>query len=977
MHVFNRIGIFGLIILLNIGILNAGTTGKIVGSIKDKINGEPLIGANIVIENTSLGSATDVDGYFSIFNIPPGLYRMTVYYVGYKTVTIENVRVNVDRTTTQELKMEPAAVEGEAVVVEAERPAIELDKTHSSSVVNAETIELMPVTELDEVLELQGGVVSSGGQLHFRGGRAREVTYIIDGVPVTNSFDQNGGSLVEVDNNMIAELEVISGTFNAEYGSAQSGVVNIVTKKPASKYTGTLEVYAGDWLSSRDDVFLGVTNFDPGANRNLEFSLTGPIISNKLGFLISGRLRQSESLDWFERRYNTIDGWRIAAYQQWAQQQNISTGENTGFIEIPDSFATGNLEQGPLNTQDYTSLQAKLTWSVAPKLTVFLQAFGSLQKTKGPLDQLNTGSDQVFRFAPDDFGTLDELKYSQFVRLQHFPSENFYYNLAFSYQREDNDFYYRKDNKIAMFPGDDGIQLFSANSSRFSLGGTNGVYGGEPGRGYVDQYLGQADFNWQINKHNLLKAGFSFKQNKADIFVRGFRPTPEWLTRQWPLQSDIDPTQLTYDQYWNALIDYWKNWNTTYGNPNTNGFEQFGGRIGITDNPAFQRDFQVEPREGAAYLQDKLELGDIILNAGLRLDIFDPNDVVPINFKTESFNLGAKANLQKAKTKTQVSPRFGISFPISSNGAFHGSYGHFFQMPPYQRMFNEPLNVLTRFQLEGRTLGNADLEAEKTIAYEIGLQQAVTEDIAIDVTAYYKDFKNLLGIEQIQTIDNVTYQRYINRDYGNSKGLTIDITKRHGLVNGGVNFTLSFAKGSSSDPAALFLIQSATSLGGEADVFPERKILSLNWDQRSTVNAFVNFVKPKNWSIGLVGFIDSGQPFSPSFVERFDISAREFRNGAFKPTRWNVDLKAKKHLNLSGLKSSLYLKVDNVFDHLNHNQVFSTTGKADQVARLPEEETRIKTALNGEGVFTLQDVDLFPDFFSSPRSIQLGLEMKF
>jgi len=292
-------------------------------------------------------------------------------------------------------------------------------------------------------------------------------------------------------------------------------------------------------------------------------------------------------------------------------------------------------------------------------------------------------------------------------------------------------------------------------------------------------------------------------------------------------------------------------------------------------------------------------------------------------------------------------------------------------------MFNEPLNVLTSFQLEGRTLGNADLEPEKTIAYEIGLQQAITEDIAIDVTAYYKDFNNLLGIEQIKTIDNVTYRRYINRDYGNSKGLTVDITKRHGLVNGGVNFNLAFAKGSSSDPAALFLIQTATSVGGESDVFPERKILSLDWDQRSTVNAFVNFVKQRNWSIGLVGFIDSGQPFSPNFVERFDISAREFRNDAFKPTRWNVDLKAKKHLNLSGLKSSVFLKVDNVFDHINHDEVFATTGRADQNARLPEEETRIKTALNGEGVFTLQDVDLFPDFFSSPRVIQFGLEIKF
>ncbi|MFZ0389566.1 MAG: TonB-dependent receptor, partial [Calditrichia bacterium] len=383
------------------------------------------------------------------------------------------------------------------------------------------------------------------------------------------------------------------------------------------------------------------------------------------------------------------------------------------------------------------------------------------------------------------------------------------------------------------------------------------------------------------------------------------------------------------------------------------------------------------PIEIAAYIQDKIEFSDeIILNLGVRLDVFDPNEKVPINFRAESFLLGSESNLTDASTKWQISPRVGISFPISSTGAFHGSYGHFFQMPPYQRMFNEPLVSLNRNQLDGRLLGNANLDPERTIAYEIGLQQGVTGSIAVDVTAYYKDFRNLLGIEPKTTVDRVTYYRYINRDYGYSKGLTIDVTKRSGLVNGGINYTLAFANGSSSDPAVLNLINVATRVGGESEVFPERKILSLNWDQRHTINAFVNVVKEDNWTVGLTGFLSSGTPYTPDLLENFEVNRRELTNSAFKPTQWNVDLKIKKFLHLAGVKSAVFLKVDNVFDHLNHERVYAISGKADQIAQLPEIQARDYQIIRSEGLFTNEEIYISPYFFSQPRKIQVGLEIQ-
>ncbi|MFZ0390149.1 MAG: carboxypeptidase-like regulatory domain-containing protein, partial [Calditrichia bacterium] len=501
-----------LMLFFSVQAVFAGTTGKLMGTVKDASTGDPLIGANVVLEGTGMGASTDVDGYFVIINVPPGAYDMSVHYIGYASTTIENVKVSVDRTTTRDVKLSPQVLEGETVVVQAERPPIEMDRTHSSSVVSSETVESMPVTELEEVIELQAGVVSSNGELHFRGGRAREISYVVDGVPVTNSFSQSGGSLVEVDNNMIAELEVISGTFNAEYGQAQSGVVNIVTKRPASKFRTNINAYTGDWWSTKDDIYLGVQNYNPVADANVEVGVTGPIIPNKLGFVVNARVHHFESLNWYQRRFNSTDGWKIAAYREWAQWQDLTTGT---VIPIPDSLATGDGEEGPLNTSNYGSFQAKLVYSFSPQVSLTYTAFGAYQKTEGPYDPNSTGGELYYQFAPDNFRTSKNWSYSQFLRFQHSPSDNFFYNIALSYQREDSDYYFRKDNKIARYPGDSGIQLFTAAStgvdfgSSYSLGTTGGFYSSAPGRGYNDQYMIQGDFNWQMDRYNFIKTGFS------------------------------------------------------------------------------------------------------------------------------------------------------------------------------------------------------------------------------------------------------------------------------------------------------------------------------------------------------------------------------------------------------------------------------------------------------------------------------------
>lgn len=949
-----------IFLLVNLNLI-AGTTGKISGRVTDKQTGEGLPGANVIVKGTSWGSATDANGYFVIINLPPGSYDLTVSYIGYAAATIEKVRVSVDRTTRQDIVLTPEAISSQEVTVVAVRPAIEMDRTHSAAIINSETVELMPVTEVREVIALQSGVVSEGGELHFRGGRGREIAYLIDGIPVQNAYSQRGGSNVAVENSMIQELEVISGTFNAEYGNAQSGIVNIVTKRPASQLTGSIRTYIGDWVSNKSDIFLGIDNINPLSEKDFQFSLSGPIVQNKLGFFITGRMNDWESVYWYERRYRPADGWKIEAYKRWFREHNLEESQSSIGIYIPDSLKTGDRKRGPLNTGYSGSITSKLSYYPNSKLSLIYQFYGSYGQSQG--------GGLSRRYQPDETPTSKNWSSHHFVTIRSFPINNFFYNLTFSYQYNDGDYYYRKDNKIARYPGDSGIQPISSSANGFSLGTTPGFYTDKDGKNYRKLFLVTGNLNWQIDNHNFLKAGFEVKKHKINRYSWGYRPTTVWANKAWPNRDLINPADYEFNDYWNFLMDYWKNWESIFDTTRY---------VAYADSEYYLwEDYNIEPLETAFYIQDKLELGEIIINAGLRLDAFFPNEKYPVNLRTDANSLGSETNLKKASAKYQISPRIGISFPISDRGAFHAAYGHFFQMPSFQYMYNSPLYAMTPLQLEGKRLGNADLKPEKTVAYEIGLQQEVTSSIVIDVTAYYKDFRNLLGIEMVTTIDAVGYTRYINRDYGNTKGIAVEITKKSGFLTGGINYTFAYANGSSSDPNTLYLIQSATRIGGKPVQFAERKILPLDWDQRHTLNLYANINKANNWSIGIVSFLHSGTPYSPTFVEKFDIAAREYRNLANKPFRWNVDLKAKKFVRLGGLNTTLFLKIDNLFDHLNHNNVYSSTGRADEIARLPENKELLLQQLKQEGHFTLHEVDVRPEYYSYPRKVQVGLEVYF
>ncbi|MCF8266899.1 MAG: TonB-dependent receptor [Ignavibacteriales bacterium] len=254
-----------------------GTTGKIAGRVTDATTGEALPFVNIIIEGTSLGAASDIDGYFSIINIPPGTYSVKASAIGYNSSTVKNAKVSIDLTTSIDFQLSDTSIQlKEEIVVVATKPMVTKDQTASTAIVGDELIKELPVTEIGDVLALQAGiVVGSGGGIHVRGGRSGQIGYQIDGVPVTDAYD--GGSVVDINTSAVKELQVISGAFNAEYGQAMSGIVNLVTKDGSNNFAGSISAYIGDYVSSNSDIFWNINSINPVAIRNVEASLSGPI----------------------------------------------------------------------------------------------------------------------------------------------------------------------------------------------------------------------------------------------------------------------------------------------------------------------------------------------------------------------------------------------------------------------------------------------------------------------------------------------------------------------------------------------------------------------------------------------------------------------------------------------------------------------------------------------------------------------------
>ena len=882
-----------------------GTTGKIAGRIVEANSGMPVPGATIRIDGTTLGDAADQDGYYSIINVKPGTYTLVASMVGYAALRIENVEVSVDRTTRVNVELTESIIEGEEIVVVAQRPLIEQDRTTSASYVSAESIENLPVQEFQDLLQLQPGVAyDASGRLHLRGGRHGEVAYMIDGIPVTDQF--SGGSKIEIENSWVQELQVISGTFNAEYGQAQSGVINVVSKEGRATYGGSTSFYAGSYVTSKDDVFLNVGT--PGLSQfNGEFSLDGPIPLLPTGsFLINGRLLDSDGWLFGERRMRIDDTVPIQEFIRQARQTS-SDRETLVGIRVPDSLQTGDGTYVSMNPRKKYALHTSLTTRPVPALKVSYSVFLNSQRRKYYQDSR--------RFAPDGQPTVSERGQNHILSLTHTLNTSTFYRMALSFQRDKRKSFLFEN---LLDPRYQGI-AFGANG--FLFGGTSNGNSETT----QDLYFAKVDLTSQVDRFNLVKFGIEYRLHNIE-------------TRELVTISD----------------------GPVYEEPNL--------RI-PSSNTAGNDAYTQTPRELSAYLQDKIEIDEIILNAGIRFDFWNPNGRIPTDpeaITNPEDGIRLATDFGDSETSYQLSPRIGLAFPISRAGVLHVSYGHFFQIPRFSFMFTNSEFEVKLGDLE-TLMGNANLKPEKTIAYEVGIQQAIASDWKIELTVYYKDIKNLLGQEIITTRDKKIYARYINRDYGNTRGIVFSLIRQYQENLGAtVDYTYQIARGNASDPNAVFF-DHQTNPPRES----EKQVLPLDWDQRHTVNSTLIIGNPSNWTLSLIGRYHTGQPYTPS--DPGSALSEQFENSERKPSQVSLDLSFNKRLQWGAVRMKLFAKAYNVLDRLNADRVYTSTGNAAHPYRTIGETEVLLQNPN----FTLHEIDLRPDFYSEPRRIIAGIELGF
>ena len=931
-----------LIVLMSVNLVFAGTTGKVKGHIYDKQTGEALIGVNVWLDGTSLGAATDVEGFFIILNIPPGKYNLKVSYIGYTTEIVE-VQINVDLTTTQDFNLSAAVIGVEEIIVIADIPVVKMDQTNTSANMNAEQIDELPVQELNDLIQLQAGVVlDTKGGVHIRGGRSSEVAYLVDGVPISDQFSTEGGSLINIESGNIQQLQVISGTFNAEYGQAQAGVINVITKAPEKFYSGSVTAFAGDRVTKSSSPFVGTNTLRPLNVKNIQGFFSGPVpgISN-LGFYAFGRYVSDDGFLFGERLARPEDAWTVFAYETWFRRSfPDDPGVQSDIIAIPDSLLTGDGAIVAMKPRDRTFINFKLNYAVTPLIRLGYNVFYQNETGKS--------YDDNYRYTPDALKNIESTSQIHILNFNHTLNARIFYDLSVSYtSRRDKRFLF--EDVI-----DPRLQTVAPSKNRFNLGGTNaGIDNIEN-----DKLLARINLTWQVDDYNLLKIGgevVKYRVSKSSI-THEFSNDPVLGTNFFPSTPNLSfaeflslsrPAELVVPQL------------------------TITGETGFSDIR-----YEHKPLEFSVFAQNTLELDQLIINAGLRFDSFDPDHQALTDPRVTpaigSVSLLSATTLEPVEIQTSFSPRLGIAYPISSNGVVHVAYGHFFKTPPFEFIYDNSEYKVNR--VEGPIVGNALLKSQKTISYEIGVQQGVFQSFSIDVTLFYSDFSNLIGLEVIRQIGNVSsYLQRKNIDKASNRGFTVAFEKRSdgGLFTGSLDYTFQSGSGSESDPNNIAIVQTAGG-GGGAVKEPTKEFVPLDWNQTHTLNTTLamNF---DGWTISAIGRLQSGQPYSPTAL-RLNVQST-FRNSDSKPVKHSVDMFVRKGFNLGSSTVALFLRIYNVYDQSNELTVHSVTGTATRDHRFAVEEQLDSDRL--VGLFTLQDVDTHLDWFSQPRRIEFGLTFSF
>jgi len=1026
---------FALTLLVLVPALLFAQDGKLRGTVTDRETGEPLVGANVVVDGTNLGASTDLNGEYVILSVPPGTYSLKATYIGYSTFTISNVRVSSNLTTSQDFQLASSAIQVEAVEVVAERPLIQKNTTNTVRVTTQEDIKNLPIRGVQALVTLSAGVVNQGGTLYVRGGRAGEVAYFVDGASITNPYyNAQSQPLIQ---EALEEIQLQTGGYTAEFGNANSGIIRTTTRTGGQRFNFSLD-YRTDDFSKPGDTFLGTTS---RGYKNAVGTIGGPII-NGIRFFLAGqnnyaRTAQSIFLEPFHFEGMTDDGFQGGSATRGRLLVAPDTAQN-GIIDIKRNYLAKNW------TNNY-SFNGNVLFDLEQLASIPLKfrVLGTYGFTNTPGSGGWPGGFANYFRSEDRTYTNETTQWMVAGRLTHVLSNTTFYEIGVSYQYRfaetyDANYGHSNFNEYLEIPDSAAAAARGFNTAEWQGRYTgpftqstifnfqfthpeapnNGYFKNEQaGLGLTLDLTSQVTSNWEVKAGGQLDSWTSRLYNFNNIrnLLNYLDPNRDGNLADAPVFGSDYEKRVRYMDQGNIVT-----WGYDYLGTKSDGYTLAGSSA--TLDPPY------EPLTAAAYVQTKYEYKDLILNLGARYEYYDakfkaatskPNPVTGELDYTDieyDYNLGIidETKIVESDPISYVLPRVSFSFPVSDMTVFYAQYGKFTQMPSLSTFYTSSYGFSQQVAPPDRSPYSFGAGAsfqvlpERTTLFEAGIRQILTDNLAFTLTGFYRDTRQQI---QVRPYYNSQGQRlftsYQNVDFGTIKGLemTLDL-RRTNRLSARLNYTLSDAKGTGNTATSNYVAVTDETRARTPEFivrmpFNQTHVGSVILDYRFakgdggpvlegmglnlifSFNSGHNYTKlrePQNlgqatpWNVGVRQLIDArtSNPVEP-------VSA------SVTPWVFDMAMNFNKVFYIGDFNLEVYVNVLNLLNIKEVVNVFPTTGTAQDDGWLKSPfATSYKTIPNYESFYRAVNLQnrwaLIPwggDTYGSPREIRVGLKLEY
>ena len=1037
------------IVVLSSAMFAQTANAKLAGVVTSA-DGTPLVGANVFVEGSNLGAATDELGRYFILNVPVGNYSVRAEYIGYKSYVESNVKASVGFTTTVDFAMDVASVAGEEVNVVRERKLVNTNATNTTRVVSKELIDNFAVRGVGNIVNLQAGVVNG----YFRGSRSGDNKYLIDGVPVKDLF--GGGNFVgQVSQEALQEVSVQAGGASSEYGGANGGVINLTTKSGGNDWNfgvNAITALGSDTPSTEKDKLYS------DGYQTLNIDVGGPIADN---------LRMYASYTNTQFLGSLSSGYRVrGTVTPCATQAECEALDNVMAVqEIVRNNTDGNVQSSTLspelNTTTYLGYSDyRRVWGPKTHDDSETNRFvGNLVYSAGSLklklgvqssEGVNRGSSnstQIYNTGRTGSGSYNENSFNlAYLNINYAINPLSYVKVTLSnqaYETETSNERHGTDLAAYGVRSTDLPDQASVANGNLNMSNIDPYYfwrrnGLGNASAQLVGLLGQSSFGYQYSSYykrntdtntlsvdytnqigyNELKMGASVENHEISFYSN---PNPERITYNFNLLDKDGDGTISSTEYSDANVTPadWE-FSTLKDSYVTNlGYDIYGNEWNGTYNETDHMLAPGEPEQTRAYLQNKFELKDVVVQLGLAYETFDSGAMAPdsdgdgkgdadgydqLYFTSLRLNRDGDENGNYAwravPKETDLQPRIGIAFPISDRAVFRANYGKYWQPVELSNLYVSDTEISSNFLLGNfTTTGNAALKPERSTQYEIGVEQMVGMNAAIKLEGFYKESKDYLFLEnrnnaQISTLGSESlsqfqWAQYKNGDFLVSQGVTASFEMRR--VNGllaQINYTLSESRGTGSTGSSNYYV---SYLEGE---YPKTLSL-LSYDQTHTANAVIDYRSEamtgitKDSGFNMIVKYGSGTRYTPMqmgsqvFGNTRPATPDGPLNSSIGPSYFNVDLRVDKKVNIGSSSVNMYVSIANLLNTDQELGHWSTSGMVDDDGWIGSESGQ---AWVSNWLGSYPDVpaeNLYNDLiggsgrFGAPRTVRLGLNYNF